>query len=424
MCPCWRVSEKDSMDRTLQILVVGRDANLPGEFQSALSGVPNWRAVVHHASSYGQGTEAALSRHPQLICLQMSDDDRELIAFARDMQAYLPDTAIAALYSPDHAGGEASDSARIIEVLRASVRDFLRRPVSSTELREILDRLFLPRGPRRSASGKILSFISNKGGVGKSTLAVNAACALARLHPGQVLLIDASLQLGVCGMMLDLIPETTIMDAVREKDRLDETLLRRLALPHACSLHLLAAPSDAFEASDIDEASFSRVLNVARRAFNYVVVDTFPLLDGIVISILDVTDLGYIVMQGLATNVVGIARFLPVLKGVGFPEERQHIILNHNYRAFPGDLTLEDIESRIGRTIDYVFPYKKQLLVSANTGQPYVMKANRWFGFGQTMAELVADVEAHQILQPSEGAEPGPPAGPPSLAARAAGEMT
>src|SRR5919198_1138598 len=104
------------MERTLQILVVGNDASLPNEFRSALAGIPNWRAVVYHAS-YGQGTKAALSRHPQLICLQMSNDDRELIAFARDMQAYLPDTAIAALYSPDRAGAEASDSARIIELL-------------------------------------------------------------------------------------------------------------------------------------------------------------------------------------------------------------------------------------------------------------------------------------------------------------------
>jgi pilus assembly protein CpaE len=358
--------------------------------------------VVHHASGYGQAIEAALNRNPQLICLQMGEDDRDLIAFAREMQASLPDAALVALYSPERGGHDASESGRIIEVLRSNVRDFLRRPVSSTELREILDRLFLPRNARRATAGKILSFISNKGGVGKSTLAVSVACALAKTHPSQVLLIDASLQLGVCALMLDLVPQATLSDAVREKDRLDETLLRRLAMPHSCGLYLLPAPHDAFEASDIDDASISRVLNVARRAFDYVVVDTFPLLDSVVIAILDATDVGYVVMQGLATNVVGVAKFLPVLKGVGFPEERQHVILNQSYRGFPGNLTVSDIESRIGRTIDYVFPYQKKLLVATNSGHPYVLKANCWFGFGASIAELVNDIEERQALKPAE----------------------
>jgi pilus assembly protein CpaE len=405
------------MERTLQVLLAGNDPSLLDEFQSAIAGVPNWRAVVHYAPGYGQAMEAATSRNPQLICLQMGEDDRALTAFARDIRASLPDAAIVALYSPERGGQDASETARIIEVMRSNVKDFLRRPVSSTELREILDRLFLPRAGRRATSGKVLSFISNKGGVGKSTLALSTACALAEAHPSEVLLVDASLQLGVCALMLDLIPQTTIVDAVREKDRLDETLLRRLAVPHDCGLYLLAAPSDAFEASDIDDASISRVLNVARRTFDYVVVDTFPLLDSIVISILDVTDVGYIVMQGLATNVVGIAKLLPVLKGLGFPEERQHLILNRNYKGFAGNLTSGDIESRLGRTIDYIFPYQKRLLLAANTGQPYALTANRWFGFGAVLADLLNDIEAGQPAQPAERIESTPP-GPGSLAAK------
>jgi pilus assembly protein CpaE len=241
---------------------------------------------------------------------------------------------------------------------------------------------------------------------------------LAKTHPGQVLLIDASLQLGVCSLMLDLIPQATLTDAVRERDRLDETLLRRLAMPHSCGLYLLAAPHDAFEASDIDDASIARVLNVARRAFDYVVVDTFPLLDSVVISILDASDIGYIIMQGLATNVVGIARYLPVLKGIGFSEERQHVILNQNYRGFPGNLTVGDIESRIGRTIDYVFPYQKQLLVATNSGRPYVLKASHWFGFGASIAELVRDIEAHRMPQLTERTDAGSSAPASSFVAK------
>src|SRR5260370_5573670 len=193
------------MDKPIQILFVANDPALQSEAHSALAGVPNWRTVAHFAPDVDEALDAAVNCHPRLICVQSGRDTRELTSFAREMRASLPDTAIAAMSDPVAFDPEQSESALIIEVLRANVQDFLRRPLSSTELRQLLDRVFLARSARRKAPGMVLSFISNKGGVGKSTLSVNTACDLAVRHPGKGLLIDASLQLGICGLMLDLI---------------------------------------------------------------------------------------------------------------------------------------------------------------------------------------------------------------------------
>ena len=54
---------------------------------------------------------------------------------------------------------------------------------------------------------------------------------------------------------------------------------------------------------------------MARRSFRYVVIDTFPMLDSVLMSILDVTDVAFVVVQGMAPAVAGIARLLPVLEG-------------------------------------------------------------------------------------------------------------
>jgi pilus assembly protein CpaE len=391
------------MDKPLQILFVGADPALPSEAQSALAGIPNWRTVAHFAPDLEQALDTALNRNPQLICLQMGSDTRQLTSFAREMRASLPDTIVAAMYDPVAFGPEQSESATIIEVLRASVQDFLRRPLSSTEMRQLLDRLFQTRAERRRAPGQVLAFTSNKGGVGKSTLSVNTACDLAVRHPGQVLLIDGSLQLGICGLMLDLLPQATLTDAVREKERLDETLLRRLTMSHPCGLHLLAAPKDAVEAAEVDDASFARVLNVARRTFDYVVVDTFPLLDSLMLSLLDVADLVYVVMQGTVPNLVGSVKYLSVLDSLQLPRERQRLVLNQNYSRFPGNLTPEDIEKRLGRQIDYVFPYQKRLLMAMNSGVPYILKSIRLFGFGREMSALVDEIEDLGQRTPGDG---------------------
>jgi pilus assembly protein CpaE len=394
------------MDKPIQILFVGNDPALPAEAQSALAGIPNWRTVTHFAADVEEGLDVALNRHPQLICLQMGRDTRELTSFAREMHASLPDAVITAMYDPVAFGPEQSESATIIEVMRSSVQDFLRRPLSSTEIRQLLDRLFLTRASRRRAPGRVFAFISNKGGVGKSTLSVNTACDLAVRHRGQVLLIDASLQLGICGLMLDLMPAATLLDAVRERERLDETLLRRLTTAHPCGLHLLAAPKDAVEAAEVDDASFARVLNVARRVFDYVVVDTFPVLDSLMLSLLDIADIVYVVMQGTVPNVVGSVKLLSVLDHLKLPRERQRLVLNQNYSRFAGNLTPEDIERRLGRPIDYAFPYQKRLLVAQNTGVPYILKSIRLFGFGREMSALVDEIEEQGEQGPEESAAP------------------
>ena len=383
------------MDKPLQILFVSSDPALAHEARSALAGIANWRTVAHFADDVDEALDVAVNRNPQLICVEMEGGDtRELTSFAREMRASLPDTIVVAMYSPVKFGPEQSESATIIEVLRANVQDFLRRPLSSTELRQLLDRLFLARSAARKSTGMVLSFISNKGGVGKSSLSVNTACDLAVRHPGRVLLIDASLQLGICNLMLDIVPHATLTDAVREKERLDETLLRRLTAKHECGLHLLAAPKDAVEAAEIGDAGFARVLNVARRVFDYIVVDTFPILDGMVLSLLDVSDLVYVVLQGTVPTLVGAARFLSVLDAVGLPRERQRLVLNRNYASFMGNLSPTDIQQRLGRPLDYVFPYQKRLLASMNTGRPYILNSMRFFGFGKEMSALVDEIEA------------------------------
>src|SRR5437667_1567273 len=119
------------MDKPLQILFVGDDPALQSEARSALAGIPNWRAVAYFAPNVDEALDAAVNRHPQLICVQMGGDTRELTSFAREMRASLPDCVVVAMYDPIAFDPERSESAMIIEVLRANVQDFLRRPLSS-----------------------------------------------------------------------------------------------------------------------------------------------------------------------------------------------------------------------------------------------------------------------------------------------------
>ena len=394
-------------DKSLRVLIVGGDPALEEEFRSALSLVPDRQGTLYYVDTYREAVEVARRRQPNLTVIEIDRSASEIAALARNLQEQVPESAIAGAFTPDHLEHGQSEGATIIELLRAQVRDFLRRPLSTTELRVVLDRLFSRLPDAAPAShGRVAAFLSNKGGVGKSVLSVNVACGLALRHPEEVLLIDTSLQIGTCAMLLDLKPTTSIVDAIHERDRLDKTLLRHLTLRHGSGLRLLAAPTDALEGAEVDDEAISRILNMARRSFKYVIVDTFPMLDSVMMTVLDATDVAFIVVQGLAPAVAGIARLLPVLEGLGLPASRQRLVLNYNYKPFLGNLQPSDIANRLERTVDYVVPYDSRVLTSMNTGSPHILHARRWERFGRTINRLVDDLDAWTVDTARDAAQP------------------
>jgi pilus assembly protein CpaE len=384
-------------DKNLRVLIVGSDPVLEEEFRSALSRIPDRKGTVHSVDTYRDALDAARRRQPNLMLIEIDRATSEITTLCRDLQALVPDAAIAAAFLPDRIDHGQSESAMLIELLRAHVRDFLRRPLAATELRGVIDRLLTRRSGGAAAHGRVTAFLSNKGGVGKSTLAVNVACGLALRHPDEVLLIDTSLQVGTCAMMLDLKPTTSIVDAIRERDRLDKTLLRHLTLRHGSGLRLLAAPADALEASEVNDEAIARIVNMARRSFEYVIIDTFPMLDSVLMTILDVADLDFVVVQGMAPAVAAIARFLPVLEGLGVPQSRQRLVLNYNYKPFLGNLQAVDIADRLQRTVDYVVPYDRRVLTSMNTGSPRILHSRRWERFGRSINAIVDALDSWTV---------------------------
>lgn len=390
------------------MVLVGSDPQLSRELNAALAGLPEFQAVVHVADGFLQGVEAVRSRQPELVLVEMGRDLTALKGFAEEAAVQAPNTVFAAVFHQELFGTDVSESALLIEALRAGMRDFLRRPLSRQDLDQLIRRLARPTGESPRPAGKIVSFISNKGGVGKSTLAVNLAAGLARRHPRRVLLVDASLQLGVCANLLDLAVETTLVDVVRQKQRLDATLLRQMALQHECGLDLLAAPRSAVEAGEVDDEAMARILNLARRAYDAVVVDSFPLVDRVMMAVLDLSDRVYLVLESTVPTILGAHRLCELLDGLGLARARQRLVLNR-HSSFAGNLRPADVARRLDRTIDHVIPYQKKFLIATNLGRPLIFDVGpRWSSVGRTLHGMVTDLESLLQEQPNRTATASP----------------
>ncbi|MEL7264455.1 MAG: AAA family ATPase, partial [Planctomycetota bacterium] len=309
----------------------------------------------------------------------------------RELRAIAPEMTLVGV----HSGGGDPDgvsSAAIVQLVREGVSDFLRRPLAERELQQLFDRLRPGEKEERRDLGNCFAFISNKGGVGKSSMAVNTAVGLATRYPDEVLLIDSSLQMGVCAAMLNLNPTTTLLDAFEQRQRLDETLIRQLATPHPSGLLLLAAPNDPVLAADIDDQSMTRLLNLARRSFRYVIVDTFPLFDQIVMTVLDIARRAYIVLDNVVPTVLSAVQLLKLLDDLQYPRERIGIVVNR-FQRLTGNPSRDDITGSLRMPIDHLIPYDKRAISAANLGQPFVADFVRFSKLHRAITELIDSID-------------------------------
>src|SRR5580704_7909112 len=146
------------MPGPFQILIVGTDPQVTSECEAAL-GSQAEGLVLLRATDARQAVELARSRRPQLAILEMGSDLSRLKTVVTDIAAVSPETLSAAAFRPELFGHDVSESALLIEALRSGIRDFLRRPVSATDMRQLVDRLRRQGKIGPSHWGKIVSFI-------------------------------------------------------------------------------------------------------------------------------------------------------------------------------------------------------------------------------------------------------------------------
>jgi len=125
---------------------------------------------------------------------------------------------------------------------------------------------------RDSAGGPgIVSFISGKGGVGKSILAFNTGAVLAS-QGRRTLIVDCDYSFGNIHILGNVIPEMTLTDVIRDKNNFD-----RATVALSDNYSLLASPAAAGSYHELDNLRFRRFMGQLKSlaaGYDYVILDT------------------------------------------------------------------------------------------------------------------------------------------------------
>ncbi len=160
--------------------------------------------------------------------------------------------------------------------LQIRVSDFLRKPIRAEDLLAACLKTLRTEPTLDDKQAQVLTFMPAAGGVGNTTLAVEAAMQLHQSggQSGQTTcLIDLDFDNDACADFLDLEPRLDLREIGAQGERLDAQLLEVMLSRHDNGLALIAAPAKPAERHDIEAATVARLLEVAAGRFDNLVID-------------------------------------------------------------------------------------------------------------------------------------------------------
>jgi pilus assembly protein CpaE len=287
----------------------------------------------------------------------------------------------------------------LLEAMRAGVSEVVAAPLVASEIEAAVGRLASQRSLTPNA-GVAFAFLGAKGGVGTTTVAVNAAAALSAIVPGSTLFIDLHVAHGDAAVFLGAEPRFSIVDALENTHRLDEAFFRNLIVRTKCGLDLLAS-SDRPMAAPPDARRIRALLEMAERHYRFVVLDV-PRSDAAVLDALEgVKQIVVVANQELAT-VRSASRMATTLRQ-RHGKEKLSVVLSRSDRL--ADIGHEDVERAVGTKVKHIFPSDyRRALEALNKGRPIALEHQNELSaslerFARSLAGLEKPAKAEKAVQ-------------------------
>jgi len=373
----------------MKALLISRDTQLYAEIASqGAARVPPLNVAASRAS-LRDALERPLTDGPSLIIVDTSDADAADGDLLERLTRHYSAAHFMLLTDNHHPD-------LLIRAMRAGVREVLQLPLVHRALHEAIDRIAASAGVAAVRDGKILAFISCKGGSGATFISTNFGYALATLADKKVLLIDLHRQFGDATLYVsDQKPAMTLSDVCQQIARIDGPFLESCLVHVAPGFGVLAAADDPGQTIEAKPEQIDTILRVARQHYDYILLDVGRQIDAVSLRALDSTDAIYPVLQLALPDIRDARRLLDIFRSLGYVTDHIRLIVNRYEKG--GKLRLQDLNAALGAEVLHTVPNDYIAVTdSVNQGIP-VLQLARTSAAARSLADLVEVVTARRI---------------------------
>lgn len=242
----------------------------------------------------------------------------------------------------------AADPQLILQALRSGAAEYLFPPFGD-QVREALSRVAAERSNKAHAArpgGRVLAFVSAKGGCGATTIACHTGLRLADRTGKKVLIADFDMDSGIVAFLLKAKSPYSTLDALRNVHRLDSNYWSALVSNGIPNVEVLTSPGPPATGEDITAAQIRYVLRFGRTQYDWVVVDLGRSLTHFSFRVMEETDETYVVTTLEVPALHKAKQIIQKMLDSGYASERVKVLLNRAPKR--SEITLEELRTMLG----------------------------------------------------------------------------
>jgi pilus assembly protein CpaE len=249
------------------------------------------------------------------------------------------------------------------------------------------------KDPRREGGGQVIAVYSPKGGVGKTTVAVNLACVLRR-NGASVALFDGVMQFGAVRHLLPVPPATrSIVD-------LPAGAAMRASLSDAIwegpgGIAVLLAPPRPEEADLVASTELANAVGLLADSHDYVIVDTPSRLSEDTLAILDAANVILIVITYQGSTIANTRSAIDTFEALGYKGQKP-ILLVVNQSDLTAGLSKGGMEHALNLPVIGEIPSDWKLVSESNNKQTPFVLSNANAPASQAVAALANALVSQQ----------------------------
>lgn len=258
----------------------------------------------------------------------------------------------------------------IVRTVRAGAKEILSYPLIKSEFVESVNNLKIRFNDDLQTQNKCktITVFSNKGGIGKTSIAANLALELAKITKENVALVDLNFQLGDITTFLDIKPSFDISYMLKNLDTVNKDfLLSTMEQYKNTSLYVLADPPYFRQAENISPKQVAKLFEILKESFSYIIVDTDSHFDAKTVTVLDYSDMIFLVTIVNLPALRNCQRCLDLFNKLGYDDAKVQILINRYMEN--DEISLEEVENLLKKRVYWKIPNNYfAMMASINKG--------------------------------------------------------
>jgi len=357
------------------VVLVGLDGDQMGTVRETLAA----EAVLPNSSvPFGDALPVIERTRPDVVIVGYMRSIDASLALAEELTRTSPNVVLVAL-------SESREADQILAAMRAGYKEFVVLPDDATRLRQVVhEAAFAPDDDEEK--GRVIAIAGAKGGVGNTTIAIHLAAELAAIH--RVILIDLDFGMGDVAPMMDITARDSIADLLARADRLDERMLNGSVAVHRTKVNVLTTPDDMESIGIVHADDVFNIINVAAKAYQWVIIDCGTYYDEGVSMALNVADTVALLTTPDVTSVRDAFRRIRNLQVLGVDKERIALVVNRWHKD--AYVSNKDISANLGIPIAATIADDPRHVEQAVNEGKIVREVNRRCDAARDIANLVA----------------------------------